>query len=101
MRFAHVLTALALAGALAAEGVQAQNQVDPDKAAYEQSSIKRYLAMFAAQDVNKSDRVTREEVRGNIDFTAVFDDIDINRDGIVTRAELDRYLAQRFGYARS
>ena len=95
----HIITLLVLAFAVAAPGAHGQDQIAADKAAYERSSITRYLEMFSAQDVDRSDQVTREQVLGNVEFIAVFDDMDINRDGIVTKAELDRYLGQRFGYA--
>ena len=59
-----------------------------------------YLAHKVAPNAGLVARtVTREAVQGNIDFTATFDDMDIDRDGIVTRAELDRYLASRYGAA--
>ena len=92
---ACLLLALLLAGMIAPAA--ALGTASSDKAAYDQSSIARYHEMFAAQDYDGSGEVTREEVQGNIDFTATFDDIDIDRDGVVTRAELDRYLAAQFG----
>jgi len=45
--------------------------------------------------------VSRSEAQGNIDFTVAFDDMDINRDGVVTKAELDRFLALRYGASRN
>ena len=82
-----------------AAGAQTQDQAARDLAEYQHRSIARHLEMFEAQDRDRSERVTWQEVQGNVDFTAVFKDIDMNRDGIVTKAELDRYLALRFGYA--
>ena len=70
-----------------------------DKAAYQQRNIARYIDTFALLDFDRKGEVTREEAGGNVEFTATFNDIDINRDGIVTRAELDYFLAQRFAYA--
>jgi hypothetical protein len=97
MRYPTILAAFLSAVVFAPAG--AQDPASGDKAAYNQASITRYRAMFAAQDFDRSGDVTREEAQGNIDFTAAFDDIDIDRDGIVTRAELDRYLAAQFGSA--
>jgi hypothetical protein len=97
VRYPTIFAAFLLAGVIAPAG--AQGTAASDKAAYNQSSITRYRAMFAAQDFDRSGDVTRKEVQGNIDFTATFDDIDIDRDGVVTRAELDRYLAAQFGAA--
>jgi len=88
------LIVLALAVALAAPDVHAQ-----DKSAYQQRSIARYLETFASLDVDRNGELSREETQGNLEFTAVFNDIDTNRDGTVTRAELDYFLAQRFAYA--
>jgi hypothetical protein len=97
VRYSTTVAAFALVFVFAPAG--AQSQAGGDKAAFDQASIARYRDMFAAQDFNRSGQVTREEVHGNVEFTAVFDDIDIDRDGIVTRAELDRYLATKFGAA--
>ena len=44
-------------------------------------------------------RLTIEEVRGNIDLEARFNDIDINRDGVITQEELARYIALQYGVA--
>ena len=85
---------LALIAGLVCPTVHAQ-----DRAEYERRSIARLVEMFTASDLNHRGQVTRVEVGGNVEFTAVFDDIDINRDGVVTRAELERYLTLRFGYA--
>ena len=97
MRCSTIVAAFALVFVFAPAG--AQLQAGGDKAAYDQASITRYREMFSAQDFDRSGQVTREQARGNVEFTAIFDDIDINRDGIVTGAELDRYLAIRFGAA--
>ena len=50
-----------------------------------------YRAAFAAHERNGV--VTRAAVRGDLFFEPRFDDIDINRDGVITREELDRFLA--------
>jgi Ca2+-binding EF-hand superfamily protein len=99
MRYLTFIAAFVLASVFTPAGAQPQGPAASDKAAYDQSSIARYREMFAAQDFDRSGKVTREEVQGNVDFTAVFDDIDIDRDGVLTRAELDRYLALQFGAA--
>ena len=39
----------------------------------------------------------RSEAHGDLNFTPSFNDMDINRDGIVTKAELDRVLEQEYG----
>ena len=60
-------------------------------AAYLQRVADNYRAAFARYEQNGV--VTREAVRADLVFGPVFDDIDINRDGVITRAELDRFLA--------
>ena len=75
------------------------NALAQDKAAYEQRAIARFEQQFAALDRAGKGEVTRTDAEGYIDFTAAFDDIDINRDGIVTKSELHRYLVLRYGAA--
>jgi hypothetical protein len=40
--------------------------------------------------------VTRDEVIHDLDFAPRFNDMDINRDGVITADELQRYLAWRY-----
>lgn len=50
-----------------------------------------YRAAFSSYERNGV--VARAAVRGDLFFEPRFDDIDINRDGVITRAELERFLA--------
>lgn len=86
---------LVLVVALAGANAQAQ-----DKAAYEQRSIERYIELFTWLDRDGDATVTRLETQGDLNFTPVFADIDINRDDIVTKAELDRYMELQYGMRR-
>lgn len=90
--FAASLFALALACGLNAV---ASSATDVD--VYLQRAAQRDAAMFDALDRNKDARLTIEEVQGNIDFEARFNDFDINRDGVITREELVRYITLQYG----
>jgi Ca2+-binding EF-hand superfamily protein len=66
---------------------------------YLRRAAQRDLAMFDALDRDHDGHLTVEEVRGNIDLEARFNDLDINRDGVITRGELTRYIALQYGVA--
>jgi hypothetical protein len=92
MRRCSVILAVAGVGAALSGGSVAAQ----DKAAYEHRSIERYVALFHSLDGNRDAAVSLSEAEGSVDFLPVFDDIDIDRDGVVTRSELDRFLAHRY-----
>jgi hypothetical protein len=66
---------------------------------YLRRAAQRDLVMFDALDRDKDGQLTLEEVRGNVDLEARFNDLDINRDGVITREELTRYIAFQYGLA--
>ena len=68
-----------------------------DKAEYDRRSAARYTMLFQSLDRNADGTVTRLEARGDLDFGPRFDDMDINRDGVVTMAELQRFIEQEHG----
>src|SRR5262245_42537878 len=68
-----------------------------DEADYNRRAVERDVATFRAIDRNGTGRITWEEVRGSIDMQARFDEIDINRDGVIVAAELERYVRLRYG----
>ena len=86
--------ALLAALALLVAGAGAQAQ---DKAAYDRRSAARYLELFQSLDIDRDGTVTRLEAQGDVNFIPRFNDMDIDRDGIVTRAELDRFLEREHG----
>jgi hypothetical protein len=68
-----------------------------DKADYDRRNAERYRALFAYLDRDANRTVTLAEAEGDLDFGVIFNDMDIDRDGSVTAAELARYIDQRFG----
>ena len=86
-----------LVAAAAAFTLYAQAPLADDREVYLRTNAKRDVATFEALDRNRDGRLSIDEVRGTIDIEARFDDFDINRDGFITRAELLRYVALRYG----
>ncbi len=70
--------------------------VAADRAEYNRRSAERFTAMFRASDVDADNVVSRHEVRTTIELIAKFDDIDIDRNGYITWAELTRYIDANF-----
>ena len=92
MNCSHLgLAALALvaSGAMAAQ--------TNDQAEYNRRAASRDVELFGQLDRNADARLTREEARGDLNLGPRFDDIDVNRDAIVTTEELQRYVAARYG----
>ena len=83
---------IVIAAALAAGPALAQ--APPD---YLKRVADNYRATFALYE--RDGVVLRAQVRGDLFLEPRFDDIDINRDGVITRAELDRFLANLPAYA--
>lgn len=71
---------------LAAGPALAQNA-----ASYHERRANDDLATFETIDRDGSGRVAREAAAGFVDFAARFNDMDTDRDGYVTRAELKAY----------
>lgn len=62
----------------------------PDE--YAKRVAENYRAAFKQADRNADGAVTRDEARGDLLFLPQFDAMDIDRDGRVTAAELERFL---------
>jgi hypothetical protein len=84
-----------LAAALAGTGSAGAD----DRAEYNQRAAKRDLALFASLDRDADGAVTRDEAQGDLTLGPRLVDADIDRDGRVTRAEIERYVAGRYGTA--
>jgi hypothetical protein len=70
--------------------------VADDRADYNRRSAERYVAMFDMADLNRDNAVSRLEAHGTIELEARFNDLDVNRDDKITRDELTRYVGLTF-----
>jgi Ca2+-binding EF-hand superfamily protein len=68
-----------------------------DKADYDRRAAQRYTALFQSLDRNGDGAVSREEAQGDLNFLPRFDDMDINRDGMISAEELRRFIESQFG----
>lgn len=66
---------------------------------YYQRAADRDVGLFRTLDRNADGRLTRAEAHGTIDVEARFNDIDANRDDVITFDELTRYIALHYGMA--
>jgi hypothetical protein len=80
---------LIAAAALAAGGALAQ-QPPPD---YLKRVADHYRTAFLAASGSARGYITRDDIQGNLFMLPMFDSMDVNRDGRVTKEELDRFLA--------
>jgi hypothetical protein len=83
---------LTIAMTVTMQGVLANDQLT-----YETRVGSDLAVHFTSLDRDHDAQVSREEAAGDVYFMAVFNDIDANRDGVVTRNELSAYLNLRFG----
>lgn len=86
---------LAAAVGLLAHGTPAG--ANADEAAYKQRAARTDLALFREMDRAGNGFLNKEDVRGDLNLGPRFDDIDINRDGIVTLQELQTYIEKTYG----
>jgi len=87
MRYAFAMALLTLSTLAAADA----------RSDYYQRRAATDMASFHALDTDHDNRLTRAEVEGDNDFGPRFNDMDINRDGVVTQEELQRYIEQHYG----
>lgn len=59
------------------------------------------MAAFRQRDLNGDGRLTRDEAKGDLNLGPRFNDIDINRDGVVTPEEMRRYVERTYGVSPS
>jgi Ca2+-binding EF-hand superfamily protein len=72
-------------------------EADDPKAEYDRRVAERFASLFQSLDLDRDGTVSKAEAQGDLTFAPAFDDMDINRDGIVTAAELQRFLQQHYG----
>lgn len=68
-----------------------------DRAEYQRRAAAADEAAFQQLDLNRDGQLTKDEVQADLGFGPRFDDVDINRDGIVTPDEMRRYLERAYG----
>jgi hypothetical protein len=68
-----------------------------ERSDYNRRNAERYSSLFVWLDRDGDRAVTLLESYGDLNFSPVFNDMDINRDGVVTADELNRYVEQRYG----
>ena len=68
-----------------------------DKADYQKRVATRFVNLFQELDRDRDGRVTRIEAAGDLNFLPSFGDMDINGDNVVTTEELRRFLELSIG----
>ena len=68
-----------------------------DRDSYYREASTRDVRLFLSLDRDGDGALTREESKGDLNLGPRFDDIDIDRDRVVTREELERYIRKRYG----
>ncbi len=84
------MRAMVIAAAALAAGIAFAQQPPAD---YLKRVADSYRSAFAAADGGGKGFITREDIQGNLLLLPVFDSMDVNRDGRITKEELDRFLA--------
>jgi EF hand len=70
---------------------------DDDKERYNRRAAQTDMLLFRELDRSGNGLLTMEDTRGDMRLGTRFDDIDINRDGIITPQEMRIYIQQTYG----
>ena len=87
---ARILLAAAMAAAIF-------TAVADDRETYNRRAAETDLAAFRTLDLNRDGVLALDEVLHDLNFAPRFHDMDIDRDGLVTMAELRRYIERSYG----
>ena len=68
-----------------------------DEARYNQRAAQTDISLFREMDRAGNGFLTRDSVRGDMRLGTRFDDIDTNRDEVVTLQEMRAYIEKRYG----
>ena len=89
------ITIYAAAALLLATGVSVW--ANAEKAGYYQRAAQTDMTLFREMNRAGNGRLTKDEVRGDMRLGTRFDDIDTNRDEIVTLEEMRAYIEKTYG----
>jgi hypothetical protein len=89
------ITIVAAAALLLAQG--AAIPADDDRATYNRRAAQTDMSLVRELDRSNNGFLIKEDTRGDLRLGPRFDDIDINRDGIVTPQEMRIYIEQTYG----
>jgi len=70
---------------------------DGDEAKYNQRAAQTDMSLFREMDRAGKGLLTKDDVQGDMRLGTRFDDIDTNRDGIVTLQEMHAYIEKTYG----
>ncbi|HET9403347.1 MAG TPA: hypothetical protein VFO57_02065 [Burkholderiales bacterium] len=68
-----------------------------DEAGHKQRAAQTDMSLFRDLDRAGNGFLVREDTRGDLNLGTRFDDIDTNRDGIVTLREMQVYIEKMYG----
>ena len=68
-----------------------------ERSEYNKRVATRFVNLFQELDRDRDGRVTRAEATGDLNFLPAFSDMDINGDNVVTTEELHRFIDLKLG----